>query len=69
MIFFRLFGQLVLFVIWGVANFSLHRRFQTGSGAHPASHPVDTRGSSLWVKRPMREADHSSPSTAEIKNA
>jgi hypothetical protein len=26
-------------------NFSLHHRVQNGSGAHPASYPVDTRGS------------------------
>jgi len=29
----------------GAGNFSLHYRVQTGSGAHPASHPVGTRGS------------------------
>jgi hypothetical protein len=28
----------------GVGNFSLHHRVQTGSGAHPASYPVGTRG-------------------------
>jgi hypothetical protein len=34
---------------------------QTGSGAHPASYP--------WgVKRPGRDADHSPPSSAEVKN-
>jgi tRNA A37 threonylcarbamoyladenosine synthetase subunit TsaC/SUA5/YrdC len=27
-------------------NFSLHHRVQTGSGAHPASHPMGTRRSS-----------------------
>jgi hypothetical protein len=26
-------------------NFSLHHRVQNGSGAHPASYPMDTRGS------------------------
>jgi len=26
-------------------NFSLHHRVQTGSGAHPASYPMGTRGS------------------------
>jgi hypothetical protein len=25
-------------------NFSLHHRFQNGSGAHPASYPMGTRG-------------------------
>jgi hypothetical protein len=29
----------------GAWNFSLHHRFQTGSGAHPASYPMGTRGS------------------------
>jgi hypothetical protein len=26
-------------------NFSLHHRVQNGSGAHPASYPIGTRGS------------------------
>jgi hypothetical protein len=51
----------------GVVNFSLHHRVQNGSGAHPASYPVGTRGSLPGVKRPGREADHSSPSSAEVK--
>jgi hypothetical protein len=29
----------------GVGNFSLHHRVQNGSGAHPASYPMGTRGS------------------------
>jgi hypothetical protein len=29
----------------GAANFSLHHRIQNGSGAHPASYPMGTRGS------------------------
>jgi hypothetical protein len=29
----------------GTGNFSLHRRVQNGSGAHPASYPMGTRGS------------------------
>jgi len=44
-------------------------RAQTGSGAHPASYPMGTRGLSLGVKRPGRESDHSSPSSAEAKIA
>jgi hypothetical protein len=28
-----------------VENFSLHHRVQNGSGAHPASYPMGTRGS------------------------
>jgi hypothetical protein len=48
-------------------NFPLHHRVQNGSGAHPASYPIGTRGSFLGVKRPGREADHSPPSSAEVK--
>jgi hypothetical protein len=41
-------------------------RVQTGSGAHPASYPMVTRGSSVGVERPGREADHSPPSSAKV---
>jgi hypothetical protein len=34
----------------GAGNFSLHHRVQTGSGAHPASYPVGTRGFSPGSK-------------------
>jgi len=42
---------------------------QTGSGAHPVSYLMGTGGSFLGVKRPWRKADHSPPSSAEVKNA
>jgi hypothetical protein len=29
----------------GAGNFSLHHRVQNGSGPHPASYPMGTRGS------------------------
>jgi hypothetical protein len=29
----------------GAGNFSLHHRIQNGSGAHPVSYPIGTRGS------------------------
>jgi hypothetical protein len=29
----------------GAGNFSLHQRFQNGSGVHPTSYPMGTRGS------------------------
>jgi hypothetical protein len=29
----------------GAGNFSLHHRVRNGSGAHPASYPIGTRGS------------------------
>jgi hypothetical protein len=48
----------------GAGNFSLHRRVQNGSGAHPVSYPGAL---SLGVKRSGREADHSPPSNAEVK--
>jgi hypothetical protein len=34
----------------GAGNFSLHHRIQNGSGSHPASYPMDTRGSFPGVK-------------------
>jgi hypothetical protein len=39
-----------------------------GSGAHPASCPMGTRGSFPGVKRPGREADHSQPSNAPLEH-
>jgi hypothetical protein len=41
---------------------------QTGSGAHTASYTMGTGGSFPRGKwRPGRDADHSSPSSAEVK--
>jgi hypothetical protein len=51
----------------GAGNFSLHHRVQNGSGVHPASYPTGTRGSFPGGKGPGREADHSPPSSAEVK--
>jgi hypothetical protein len=53
----------------GAGNFSLHHRVQNGYGAHTASYAMGTRGSSLGVKRPGREADHSPPPSVEVNNA
>jgi hypothetical protein len=41
-----------------------------GSGAHPASCPMSTGGGPFpgGKLRPGREADHSPPSSAEVKN-
>jgi hypothetical protein len=47
-------------------EFSLLHVFQTGSGTHPTSYPMDTRSFFSGVKRPGRETDHS-PTSAEIK--
>jgi hypothetical protein len=42
---------------------------QTGSGVHPASCTMGTGGSFPGGKaRPGRDADHSPPSSAEVKN-
>jgi hypothetical protein len=54
-------------VLAGDGNFS-HHRVQTGSGVHPASYPMATKGFSLGVKRPEREADHSYPTSAKVKD-
>jgi hypothetical protein len=51
-----------------LAYFSLRHRVKTDPGSHPAPYPVGTAGSP-GVKWPSREADHSSPSTAGVKNA
>jgi hypothetical protein len=37
-------GSMVRFPV-GAGNFSLHHHVQNGSGAHPASYPIVTRGS------------------------
>jgi len=50
--------------------FSLHHRcVQTGSGVHRASYAVGAGALSPGVEQPVREADHSPPLDAEIKNA
>jgi hypothetical protein len=49
-------------------NYRLLEGVQTGSGAHPASYPMGTGALSPGVKRPSREAEHSSLFSAEVKN-
>jgi hypothetical protein len=53
----------------GAGNFSLRHHVQTGTEAHPASCAIGTGIPSLGVKRLGREAAHSPPSSAEVKNA
>jgi hypothetical protein len=54
---------------WGKI-FSVLHSVQTRSGVHPASYPMGTgSGGFPGVKRPGREADYCSTSTAKIKNA
>jgi hypothetical protein len=47
----------------GVRDFSLHS-VQADPGTHPASYPTGTGALSPAVKRPGREAPHSSPANA-----
>jgi hypothetical protein len=50
-------------------DFSSSLCIQTGSGAHPASCTMGTRCPFPGGKaRPGRDADHSPPSSAEVKN-
>jgi hypothetical protein len=51
---------------WGKEFLFLHV-VQTGSGAQSASYPMWTGGYFPGVKRPRREANHSSPTSAEVK--
>jgi hypothetical protein len=46
---------------------SLLNVVQTSSGAHAASYPMDPGVLSMGVKLPGREADHSPPTSAEVK--
>jgi hypothetical protein len=48
--------------------FSLHHYAQSGSGSHPASYSVGTKGSFPGVKQPGCEADHITSSNAKVKN-
>jgi len=51
----------------GAGNFSLHHCVQNDSGTHPASYPMGVGALFLGIKRPRREADHSPPSNAMVK--
>jgi hypothetical protein len=59
----HIFLDLITRIIFGEE----HHRIQNGPGAHPASYPMGTRGCDPGVKRPGREADHSPPSSVEVK--
>jgi hypothetical protein len=48
-------------------EFSLLNVVQTGSGAYPASYPMGTGGFFPGGKAAGCEADHSPPTTAEVK--
>jgi hypothetical protein len=52
----------------GCYSFHSHYRSEEkSSGDHPDSYPMDTRGSFPGVKQTGREANHSPPSGAEVK--
>jgi hypothetical protein len=60
-------GSRVLFPA-GARNFSLHHRVQNGSGAPPQPPIQGVLGAlALGVKRQEREADHSPPSSVDVK--
>jgi hypothetical protein len=53
----------------GAEDLSSSPCVQNGSGVHPASYPMGTGGSFPGGKaHPGRDADHSPPSSAEVKN-
>jgi hypothetical protein len=53
----------------GADDFSSILCVQTGSGAHPASCTMGTGGRFPGGKaRPVRDTDHSPPSSAEVEN-
>jgi hypothetical protein len=49
-------------------EFSVLHVVQTGSETHPASYPMVPGFLPPWVKWQGREADHSPPASAEVKN-
>jgi hypothetical protein len=53
----------------GEGLFSLPRCVHTASGNHRSSYPMGTEGFFPEVNWPERDADHSSPPSAEVKNA
>jgi hypothetical protein len=51
----------------GYANFNDEMYLKEELKFHPISYPVGTEGSYPGVKRPGCEADHSPPTSAEVK--
>jgi hypothetical protein len=67
-------GMTILLLKWRTPGFEyrLGQEFslchvQAGSEAHPAYYTMGTEGAIPGVKRPEREADHSPPTSAEVK--
>jgi len=57
------------FLAGAMIRFVLFHLFHTASVAYLASYPLDTEGFFLGVKQPGRKTNHSTPSSAEVKNA
>jgi hypothetical protein len=54
---------------YGRKDFSCSLYVQNGSGAHPASYPMDNAGPLPGAKaRPRRNSDHSPPPSSEVEN-
>jgi hypothetical protein len=58
---------------WGLIpgrskTFSPIHSVESGSGPHPASYPMETEDYFSGKNWPEREADHSPPYSAEVKN-
>jgi hypothetical protein len=58
---------LVFLVSCTSKRFSLLHIVQTGSGVHPTSYKMGTGGTFPGLKWQGREADHSPPTSAEVK--
>jgi len=57
-----------IFVPYISHSYCLLQNFQTVSGVHPVPYSVCVAGNLPELKRPAREADHASPSSAEVKS-
>jgi hypothetical protein len=53
-------------ILPGTRDFSRLQKVQSGPGVHTLRYSVGTGHSFSWTKRPVCEADHSPPSTAEV---
>jgi hypothetical protein len=51
----------------GDQEFSVLQIVQAGSGVHTTSYPMGNGALSPGIKRPEREADHSPPTSAEVR--
>jgi hypothetical protein len=60
-------GKGKIFLLSIAYRLALGSSVQTGSGVHQVSYPMDTGALSPGVKWPGRDADHSPPSSAEVK--